>query len=115
MLVQETCSRAVWLVFIACCYCLYIASLRVLGLGFDVNLMHWHVLLQGSPSPIEYRWAVLNTAGTWPEILRRYVMSRSVATMLHPLVSTKVSSTAAMLSSKCAHLLTAEHHLTLLR
>lgn len=72
-------------------------------------------LLQGSPSPIEYRWAVLNTAGTWPEILRRYVMSRSIATMLHPLVSPKVSSTAAMLSSKCAQLLTADQHLILLR
>lgn len=42
-------------------------------------------------------------------------MSRSVATLLHPLVSPKVSSTAAMLSSKCAQLLTADQHLTLLR
>ena len=75
-----------------------------------------HVMLvQGSPSPIEYRWAVLNTAGTWPEILRRYVLSRSIATMPHRLVNARVSSTASILASQTAHVLTPDQHLCLLR
>ncbi|DBB13479.1 TPA: hypothetical protein ACH3X3_000533 [Trebouxia sp. C0006] len=72
-------------------------------------------LLQGSPSPIEYRWAVLNTAGTWPEILRRYVLSRSIASMPHRLVSARVSSAASVLATQTAHVLTQDQHLVLLR
>ncbi|DBA92727.1 TPA: hypothetical protein ACH3X1_002933 [Trebouxia sp. C0004] len=72
-------------------------------------------LLQGSPSPIEYRWAVLNTAGTWPEILRRYVLSRSIASMPHRLVSARVSSAASVLATQSAHVLTPDQHLVLLR
>jgi hypothetical protein len=71
--------------------------------------------LQGSPSPIEYRWAVLNTAGTWPEILRRYVLSRSIASMPHRLVSARVSSAASVLATQTAHVLTPDQHLVLLR
>ena len=73
------------------------------------------IVLQGSPSPIEYRWAVLNTTGTWPEILRRYVLSRSIATMPHRLVSSKVSGAASVLASQTAHSLTPDQHLILLR
>jgi len=72
-------------------------------------------VLQGSPSPIEYRWAVLNTAGTWPEILRRYVLSRSIASMPHRLVSARVSSAASVLATQTAHVLTPDQHLVLLR
>ena len=72
-------------------------------------------VLQGSPSPIEYRWAVLNTAGTWPEILRRYVLSRSIASMPHRLVSARVSSAASVLATQTAHVLTQDQHLVLLR
>ncbi len=72
-------------------------------------------VLQGSPSPIEYRWAVLNTAGTWPEILRRYVLSRSIASMPHRLVSPRVSSAASVLATQTAHVLTPDQHLVLLR
>lgn len=73
------------------------------------------LVVQGSPSPIEYRWAVLNTAGTWPEILRRYVLSRSIATMPYRLVSSKVSHAASVLASQTAHTLTPDQHLILLR
>lgn len=48
-------------------------------------MTHWYMSLQKSTARLEKRWqAGLAAAGTWPEVLRRYVLTRTSKGLVDP-------------------------------
>ena len=66
-------------------------------------------------NPIELRWSYLNVEGVWPEVLRRYIMSRAGPSAPRLLVSEAVQDACQRLGQQSVTSLSADEHLVLLR
>ncbi|KAK9817866.1 hypothetical protein WJX72_003391 [[Myrmecia] bisecta] len=71
-------------------------------------------VLQGCAGKLERRWAALLGPGTWPEVLRRYVLLRTGPDIPLKLVDARVSRAAGLMGVEPVEDLTGEQHLALL-
>lgn len=83
--------------------------------GLLSHLLPLNSKQQPPVNPIELRWSYLNVEGVWPEVLRRYIMSRAGPSAPRLLVSEAVQDACQRLGQQSVTSLSADEHLVLLR